>query len=332
MAKAALSALILGALCARGIASCTDDETPIVPPMGYDQQVCLSIASPIDGSCFALSDPATQTIPVTLELNSTFALRPPGSCSTNALNNCGHAIFYVNGQCAARSASLLTDISLADVAQVQGKVTITALLVDDCDDPWTLEWNDAGVVEDGGIMCLGPDAGPDAGSTITMGACPASVPPDTFSRKVTNTCPENGSLDAGTNAGPYFASVTINVQPSCPTRGAGAGGAATSSTSTSSAGMGGAATSSVTTVTTSTSSSGMGGAITSSATTATTSVSTSSSGMGGASTSSGSSSTSGTGGAATTTTTTSTASGMGGASTSASGTGGAAPADAGDGG
>src|SRR6185437_13946506 len=326
MAKAALSALILGALCAHGIASCTPDLTPVIVPMGYNQQVCMSIASPIDGSCFALPDSATQTIPVTLELNSTFELRPPGSCSTNGLNNCGHAIFYVNGQCAGRSASLLTDISLTDVPKVEGKVTITALLVDDCDDPWTLEWNDAGVIEDGGIMCLGPDAGTDAGPKMTSIACPASVPPAPSS-KVLSTCPENGALDAGTNVGPYFASVTINVQPSCAKGAGGAGGAASSSaststgatSSTSSSGMGGASSAS-------TSSSGMGGAaITSS------SSSSSTSGTGGAATSSSSSSssssTSGMGGAATSS---STASGMGGASTSASGTGGAGAMDAGD--
>ncbi len=352
-----MPALVLGALFARGLVSCTPDLTPVIPPMGYDQQVCLSIASPIDGNCFELSNPATQTIPVTLELNSTFALRPPGSCSTNALNNCGHAIFYVNGQCATRSAGLLTDISLADMHDPYGKVTITALLVDDCDTPWTLLWDDAGVIEDGGIMCLPQDGGVDRG-TMAMNNCPAGLPPAPSS-KVKNTCPEDENPDANVNQGPYFASVTINVQPTCP----GGNAASTSSTSTSvtsstGAGTGGASASS--------SASGMGGASSSASGTGGASASSSASGTGGASASSSasgtggassssasgtggasSSSASGTGGASTsattsTSTSTSSASGMGGASSSASGAGGASSsstsgagggaADAGDGG
>ncbi len=298
-ALAVVYAVFLGALFARGVPSCTDTTVPPIPPMGYNQQVCLSISSPIP-PCIAIPNPAIQSIPVTLELNSTFELRPPGACSANALNNCGHVILYRDGECNNQSASLITDLLLNDVPVAYGKTTITALLVDDCNNPWTLAWDDAGVLGDGGIMCLPVDAGQST-THPSASACPANAPPAPPSN-VTNTCPPNAPLDAAVNIGPYFASVTIDVEPSCPTGAAtvGSGGAsASTSASTSATGMGGAMT-------------GTGGAMT---------------GTGGAMIGTGGAG-QGTGGVA----------GAGGAGTTGTGggagagTGGAGPSDAGDGG
>jgi hypothetical protein len=215
------SAVVLGALCARGGLACTDSTVlTTVPMMGYEEQACLSIASPLGGTCFAIGDPTTETVPLTLDFGGSFNIRPPGACSANGLFNCGHVQLYLDGVPNTQSSSFVSDLDLQDLplTGTPSEHTITALLVDDCGNPWTLDWNDAGVVEDGGIMCQSaPDGSaiaPADGGTFTP-----ALPAGALQAGSTTPCPQDG----GMNPGPYFASVTILLAAgsSCPDAGDG---------------------------------------------------------------------------------------------------------------
>ena len=144
------SALLLGALCAQGATSCTTTVTETTP-VGPTGAPSLSIASPLRNSCIEIPDPQTSPgIPVTVSVEGTFFLRPPGACV--GFNNCGHILLEVGpagseaGAPNNYSASGLVDFlpSKLGTPFPYGDLTLTVLLVDDFGNPWLLSDNEAG--------------------------------------------------------------------------------------------------------------------------------------------------------------------------------------------
>ncbi len=103
-------AVFLGALFARGVPSCTDTTVPPIPPMGYNQQVCLLHQQP-HPALHRDPQPGHPEHPGHAGFhNSTFELRPPAPAPANALNNCGHVILYRDGEQQPVGELPITDI------------------------------------------------------------------------------------------------------------------------------------------------------------------------------------------------------------------------------
>jgi hypothetical protein len=259
------SALLLGAICAQGAASCTTtiSTQPNVGPTGAPS---LTVASPLAGSCIEIPDPQTSPgIPITVNVEGTFFLRPPGACI--GYNNCGHLILQVGpgdsdagtGTYNNYSASGLVDFlpSVVGTPFPYGTLTFTILLVDDNGNPWLLTDNDAGPPAagsngpfsvqttifaarscgDSGVV----DAGDDDAGTLDAGVSDAGMSDAGVDAGMTDA----GTSDAGTSdaggaggAGPGDAGTSDGGNGTGGAGGAGPGDAGTSDGGNGSGGAG----------------------------------------------------------------------------------------------
>jgi hypothetical protein len=180
------SALALGAFSACAAASCTTTQTQITLS-GVCEDITKSkptLFSPKDGACVTpLPD---GTVPVIVDVNGTFAFRPPGA-SCAYVCNCGYLQVWVDGVLNNTSGTAVIDANFSQNGTIlYGAHTVTVQLVWDLNDGGGLDQYDAG---------LPPDAGPDAGP---LGILTASV-----DITLAPSCPAGSTGDAGTtDAGP----------------------------------------------------------------------------------------------------------------------------------
>jgi hypothetical protein len=223
------SMLLVSALVAVGVASCTTPETTVVVPGCTTSEPTLSIVSPVNGACWAVSAGDDAYVPVVVSAGN-FLLRPPGQCT--GCDNCGHLRLSVNGVVNNDSATSVVDVlfsgAIPDHFQT---MKLTVDLVDDCGRPWQSV--------DGGVACDAgpPDAGhPDAGNVCKVdgdckevcqagtctgdNACAFAPLPDG------TVCELAGSRGTCTEGMCFLltASVTITTAPSCGPDAGGAGG------------------------------------------------------------------------------------------------------------
>jgi hypothetical protein len=176
----ALVALVGAAFSACVAASCTSTET-VVALAGVCEDISKSkptLFSPKDGAC--VTPQPDHTVPVIVDVNGTFAFRPPGA-SCAYVCNCGYLEVWVDGAFNKSSGTAVVDADLSNVPNLYGPHTITVQLVWDLNDGGGLDQYDAG---------LPPDAGPDAG--------PIGLLTATANIVVSPSC-DGSSSDAGTS-------------------------------------------------------------------------------------------------------------------------------------
>jgi hypothetical protein len=183
------SALVLGGLAAGAAPSCTSTTT-VVTPSGVCEDITHStptLFSPAEGAC--VQPAADGTVPVIVDVNGTFAFRPPGvSCAY--VCNCGYLQVYVDGVLNNTSGTAVIDANLAGLGSAMyGTHTFTVQLVWDINDGGGEDLFDAGLVAD-----AGPDGGPNGLLTASV---TVNVAPSCFTDAGTSDAGDAGTSDAG---------------------------------------------------------------------------------------------------------------------------------------
>ncbi len=126
---ACLVTWLVGVLTVLTMAGCgDDDETKAVIPLGPPS---LSVVFPSDGACVMFHDDEVPAVRVRIEAQN-WLLRPIGYCG-ETYSQCGHAVFFVDGNEMIRSASLVTDVPFEKLSSPTGKHHLRVELRNDDD-------------------------------------------------------------------------------------------------------------------------------------------------------------------------------------------------------
>lgn len=118
--------LLAAASATTGCGDDGGDETTTVP-LGPP---AVAITVPEPGACLELDENNAVRVKIVLQ---NWSLRPPGYCG-GIYQQCGFAVFFADGQEVARSASLVTNLSLAALASPAGSHTVRVELRNDADE------------------------------------------------------------------------------------------------------------------------------------------------------------------------------------------------------
>jgi hypothetical protein len=117
--------IVVLAVATASAAGCGDDTTQEAAPSPPGPP-SLSIEVPPEGSCLTVDADGFMRTKIAI---ANWMLRPPGFCGV--YEQCGFAVFFVDGQRAAESSSLATDIPVG--AATPGAHTLRVELHDDDD-------------------------------------------------------------------------------------------------------------------------------------------------------------------------------------------------------